>query len=71
MRRIRQSKMPQRVGHQQMREIVGTAGGWHGAFGQHRQPQGDGQDREQQHAPSGSPRQPLRAISQVRVRHDQ
>jgi len=60
MRRIRQAKVQQRVGHQQVSEFVVHIGRGHRVMGQQSEPQRDRQQRQQEHAPAGFPGKPAR-----------
>src|SRR5437016_4008753 len=53
MRRIGQTEMAQRIGYQQIAEVIGDTWRRHGILRKERQPKRDGQDAQQEHAPAG------------------
>ena len=70
MLRIRQTKMQQGVGHQQMPEFVVDSGRWYGMSGKHRKAERHRKQGQQQHAPTGPGRQFARERLNPRARHD-
>ena len=55
MDRIRETKMPQRAGEQEIAEIIGDCGRRNRIFGKKSQPQRDGEQSEYRHRPSHPP----------------